>query len=480
MALRTRIFAEENRKWLTLAAVSFGLFMIMLDNTVVNVALPSIQRDLGADLSELEWIVTGYALTFASLMLVGGKVADAYGRRLVFIVGIVVFTFASLMCGLASSSEMLIGSRILQGAGAALMNPATLSIIAATFPPRERGTAIGIWAGTSALALAIGPLVGGLITEHIDWSWIFFVNVPVGVLAIAASLFFIDESRDETHERLDLPGLITSALGLFALTYGLIEANTYGWTSARIVGAFVLAVVSFVAFIALEKRQRAPMLPLELFRNRTYTGANLVMLLVALAMFGVFFFVSLYMQNILGYSAVQTGAAFLPLTVLIVLVAPIAGKASDRFGSRGLITAGMTLLAVQLLLFSQLGPDASFWNLLPAFLIGGVGMALTMTPSAAAATRSVPVDKAGVGSAVLNSARQVGGTMGVAIMGAIVAAEVGDVPTVDSFMRGFERALLVAAGIAIAGAIVAYVLIRPHEEATRRQEQRATPEPVAK
>jgi EmrB/QacA subfamily drug resistance transporter len=455
--------------------------MIMLDNTVVNVALPSIQRDLGADLSELEWIVTGYALTFASLMLVGGKVADAYGRRLIFVIGIVVFTFASLMCGLADSSEMLIGSRVLQGAGAALMNPATLSIIAATFPPRERGTAIGIWAGTSALALAIGPLVGGLITEHIDWSWIFFVNVPVGALGIVASFLFIDESRDETHERLDLPGLVTSALGLFALTYGLIEANTYGWGSARILGAFVLAAVALLAFIALEKQQRAPMLPLDLFRNRTYTGANLVMLLVALAMFGVFFFVSLYMQNILGYSAVQTGAAFLPMTVLIVLVAPIAGKTSDRLGSRGLMTGGMILLAVQLLLFSQLSANASFWNLLPALLIGGVGMACTMTPSAAAATRSVPVDKAGVGSAVLNSARQVGGTMGVAIMGAIMAAELGPVPTPDAFMRGFERALLVAAAIALVGAIVAYVLVRPHEEAGRAAAERTrAPEPIAK
>ena len=452
----------------------------MLDNTVVNVALPSIQRDLGADLSELEWIVTGYALTFASLMLVGGKVADAYGRRLVFVIGIVVFTLASLMCGLAGSSEMLIGSRVLQGAGAALMNPATLSIIAATFPPRERGTAIGIWAGTSALALAIGPLVGGLITEHIDWSWIFVVNVPVGVLGIAASFLFIDESRDESHERLDLPGLVTSALGLFALTYGLIEANTYGWGSARILGAFALAAAALLAFVALEKRQRAPMLPLELFRNRTYTGANLVMLLVALAMFGVFFFVSLYMQNILGYSAVQTGAAFLPMTVLIVLVAPIAGKTSDRLGSRGLMTGGMILLSVQLLLLSQLSATSSFWNLLPAFLIGGVGMAMTMTPSAAAATRSVPVDKAGIGSAVLNSARQVGGTMGVALMGAIVAHETGGVPTPETFMRGFERALLVAAGIAAVGAAVAWILVRPHEEARQRREPTRAPEPVTK
>ena len=351
---------------MTLAAVSVGLFMIMLDNTVVNVALPSIQRELGADLSELEWIVTGYALTFASLMLVGGKVADAYGRRRIFVTGIAVFTLASLLCGLANSTDMLIGARVLQGAGAALMNPATLSIIAATFPPRQRGTAIGIWAGVSALALAIGPLVGGLITEHLHWSWIFFLNIPVGVAGIAASYVFIDESRDESHSSLDLPGLATSAIGLFALTYGLIEANTYGWTSARIVGVFVLAAASLVSFVVIERRRREPMLPLELFRSGTYTGANLVVLLVALAMFGVFFFVSLYMQNVLGYSAVQTGAAFLPMTILIILVAPIAGRASDRIGSRGLMTAGMIFVATQLVLFSRLSADASFWNLLPA------------------------------------------------------------------------------------------------------------------
>ena len=463
--MRARIFAEENRKWFTLAAVSFGLFMIMLDNTVVNVALPSIQRDLDTDLSELQWIVAGYALTFAALMLVGGKLADAYGRRLIFVVGIAVFTIASLLCGLADSGEILIAARVSQGAGAALMNPATLSIIAATFPPHQRGAAIGIWAGVSALALAIGPLVGGLITEHLDWSWIFFVNVPVGILGIVASYVFIDESRDETHERLDLPGLATSAVGLFALTYALIEANTYGWGSARIVGAFVLAGVSLFAFVQLERRQRAPMLPLELFRNGTYTGANLVVLLVALAMFGVFFFVSLYMQNILGYSPVQTGAAFLPMTILIILVAPIAGKTSDRIGSRGLMTAGMVLIAVQLLMFSRLTQDASFWDLFPALMIGGIGMSLTMTPSAAAATRSVPVDKSGVGSAVLNSARQVGGTMGIALMGAIMAAQVGGERTPDAFMRGFESALLVAAGIAVVGAIVAFTLVRPHEGA---------------
>ncbi len=461
--MRARIFAEDRRKWFTLAAVAFGLFMIMLDNTVVNVALPSIQRDLGIGLSELEWIVAGYALTFAALMLVGGKVADAYGRRLVFVIGIGVFTLASLWCGLANSGDMLIAARIVQGVGAALMNPATLSIIAATFPPRQRGTAIGIWAGVSALALAIGPLVGGLITEHVNWSWIFFVNIPVGVLAIGAAYLFIDESRDETHVRLDLPGLATSALGLFALTYALIEGNTYGWGSGRIIGTFVVAVAALVAFVVLEKRQRAPMLPLELFANRTFTGANAVILLVALAMFGVFFFVSLYMQNILHYSAVQAGAAFLPMTVLIILIAPVAGRMTDRVGSRAFMTGGMTLVAIQLLWLSRLDSDASFWNLLPAMLVGGVGMACTMPTATAAATRSVPVEKAGVGSAVLNAFRQVGGSMGIALMGAIVAQEAGGRQTVDAFMDGFHSATLVAALIAILGAIIAFVVVRPHE-----------------
>ena len=458
------IFSEERRKWWTLAAVSFGLFMIMLDNTVVNVALPSIQDDLGATLSQLQWIVTGYALTFAALMLIGGKLADAYGRRLIFVIGIVIFTLASLWCGLSDTSEMLIVARIVQGAGAALMNPATLSIISATFPPKQRGAAIGIWAGVSALALAIGPLVGGLLTEHLSWHWIFFINVPVGVIAIAASFLLITESKDETHESLDLPGLGTSALGLFALTYGLIEANAHGWTSALIVGSFAIAVVSLFAFVMIERRSRFPMLDLSLFRSGTYTGANVAMLLVALAMFGVFFFVSLYMQNVLGYSAVQAGAAFLPMTVLIILVAPIAGKASDRFGSRWLMTIGMVLLGIQLLYFSQLSATASFWNLLPGFLLGGFGMAMAMTPTAAAAIRAVPVHKSGVGSAVLNAMRQVGGSIGIALMGAIVADQVSSRPGVEGFMAGFERALIVASAFAFIGAVVAFALVRQEAE----------------
>jgi EmrB/QacA subfamily drug resistance transporter len=460
--VRARIFDPETRKWWTLAAVAFGLFMIMLDNTVVNVALPAIQADLQADLSELEWIVAGYALTFAALLLTGGKLADLLGRRLIFVIGLAVFVAASLACGLAGSGEVLIAARVVQGVGAALMNPATLSIISATFPPHQRGTAIGIWAGVSALALAIGPLVGGLLTEHASWHWIFFINVPVGLIGIAASLLLIDESRDTSAEqRLDLPGLLTSSIGLFSLTYALIEANTYGWTSGRIVTAFVVAAVALVGFVLLETHQRLPMLDLSLFRNPTFAGANGVMLLVALAMFGVFFFVSLYMQNVLGYSAVQAGAAFLPMTMLIVLIAPLAGRASDRFGSRWLMASGMVLLSTQLFYFSRLGVQESYWTILPAMLIGGVGMSLVMTPSAAAAMSGVPLDKVGVGSGVLNSARQVGGSVGIALIGAIIANEAGGRRTPEAFVDGFSTALVVASLIALAGAVLAVSTIRP-------------------
>ncbi|MGH3033848.1 MAG: MFS transporter [Gaiellaceae bacterium] len=469
--MRARIFAEKNKKWWTLGAVAFGLFMIMLDNTIVNVALPSIQRDLGIDVSELEWVVNGYALTFAVLMLTGGKLADLFGRRLVFILGLAIFTGSSLACGLAESADVLIGARVVQGVGAALMNPATLSIITATFPPRQRGMALGIWVGVSAVALAIGPLVGGVIAEHIDWGWIFFINVPVGIMAIVVARLVIRESRDTSaKQRLDLPGLLTSGVALFALTYGLIEANTYGWTSARILSLFAVAAVGLALFVVLESRQRVPMLDLSLFRNRTFAGANAVMMLVALAMFGVFFFfVSLYMQNVLGYSPTEAGATFLPMTMLIILIAPLAGRFSDRVGSRWLMGAGMSLVALSLLLFSRLDVTSGFWDLLPGLLIGGAGMAMVMTPTTAAAMGSVPVDKAGIGSAVLNSMRQVGGSLGIAIMGAIVLsyADVapGDPRAPQQFVDGFQASLLVAAAIAFAGAVVAVATVREYHHA---------------
>src|SRR5436309_7638836 len=390
MRMKARLFAPQNRKWWTLAAVSFGLFMIMLDNTIVNVALPTLQSSLHLQYSELEWVVTGYALTFGALMLTGGKIADLLGRRLAFVAGLVIFTLSSLACGLAGGASVLIAARVVQGVGAALMNPATLSIITVTFPPRQRGTAIGIWAGVSALALAIGPLVGGLITERINWNWIFYINVPVGVLGILAAFAFIDESRDTSHEqRPDVPGLFTSALGLFALSYGLIEANNYGWTSGRILGSFALAAISLAAFVLLELRQRLPMLELGLFRNRGFAGANSVMLLVGLAMFGVFFYVSLYVQQVLGYSPIQAGASFLPWTLLIIVLAPQAGRLSDRIGPRPLVAGGLVVDSGSLFRFAQLGVQESFWTLLPAMLLGGIGMSAAMAPVTAAAMSSV-------------------------------------------------------------------------------------------
>ena len=428
--MRARLFAPENRKWWTLVAVAVGLFMIMLDNTVVNVALPSIQHDLGISISELEWVVNAYALTFGVLLLSGGKLADMLGRRSIFIAGLVIFTGASLWCGLAGGAASLIAARTVQGVGAALMNPATLSIITATFPPRQRGTAIGIWAGVSALALAIGPLVGGLLTQDINWSWNFFINIPVGVAGVIAARLFIDETKDTSREqRLDLPGLLSSGIGLFALTFGLIETNDHAWGSARVLSLFALALVSLAIFVLLEMRQRIPMLDVSLFRNPTFSGANAVMFLVGLAMFGIFFYNSLFLQRVLGYGAIKTGATFLPMTMLIIFVAPAAGRISDRVGARWLMGGGMLLLTASLLLFATLDASSSWWNILPGLLVGGFGMAVVMAPTTATAMSAVPVDKAGVGSAVINSMRQVGGSLGIAIMGALVATAVSVTPS---------------------------------------------------
>ena len=345
-----------------------------------------------------------------------------------------------------------------------MMNPATLSIITVTFPPRQRGMAIGIWAGVSALALAIGPLTGGVISEYVNWNWIFFINVPIGLIAIAFAFAFIKESKDTSLEqRPDIPGLVSSAIGLFALSYGLIEANNYGWGSTRILVSFAIAAVALVAFVLLELHQRLPMLDLSLFKNKTFSGANTVMLLVGLAMFGVFFFVSLFVQQILGYSPTQAGAAFLPWTLLIVVLAPQSGRISDRVGARWLVTSGMIVLAGSLFLFSRMGAGSDFWTLLPAMILGGIGMGVMMAPVTATAMGSVPRDKAGVGSAVLNSMRQVGGSLGIAVMGAIVAQAVTNNPAVSKqsqFLTGFHHALEVATVIALFGAVIAALTLR--------------------
>ena len=462
---------ERNRRWWTLGAVSFALFMIMLDNTIVNVALPSIGRGLRIGVSQLEWVVNAYTLSFAVLMLTGGRVADLYGRRFVFALGLALFTLSSLACGLAPNAAVLIAARSFQGAGGALMLPATLSIITAAFPAEERGTAIGIWAGVSGSALAVGPLLGGLLTEHVGWSWIFFVNVPIGLVALGAAFLLIVETRaGEGERRLDLTGLVSSAAGLLALVYALIEANSYGWSSGTILLLFAAAILLLGGFVVLERRLPHAMLDLRLFGNRTFGGANIAALLVSLAMFGIFFFVSLYMQNILGYTPVHTGVIFLPMTVLVVVSAPLAGKATDLIGARWPISIGMLLLGAGLLSFSRLGAHASFTDLLPGMLIGGLGTGTAMGPMTTAALSTAPVDEAGVVSGVITTSRQVGGALGIAVMGAIVAAA-ETLPKSDprfglQFVHGFQHALEAGAAITLAGALVSAVLVRRQATST--------------
>jgi len=460
-----RLVSEATRKWWTLGALAFSLFMIMLDNTVVNVALPAIQKDLRIGLSQLEWTINAYTLSFAVLLLMGGKLADFVGRKRVLLVGLVIFTIASLLCGLATTGGTLIAARAVQGLGAALMMPSTLSIIPATFPPRERGTAVGIWAGVSLLALAIGPLVGGLLIEHISWNWIFYVNVPVGAIGFVVSTLVIPESRDTSAEqRLDLPGLLASGIALFALTFALVQANSYGWGSPEIVACLLVSAFAFAAFVAVERRSRLPMLDLSLFRNPTFGGANVVALLVMFILFGIFFFMSIFTQGVLRYSAVETGASFLPMTVVLVAVTPFAAKAASRFGCRWLMATGMAFVGVALLLLSGLDVHSGFWDMVPGYVVGGVGVGLTMTPMTIAVLGSVPVEKSGVASGVLNSFRQVGGALGVAVLGAIVAAQIHGLKPIDArfgpaFVDGFQRALFVAALISFAGAVVAALLV---------------------
>ena len=341
MTARLRL-NEGNRRWWTLVAMCFALFMIMLDNTVVNVALPSIQRDLNADLSSLEWTINAYTLSFAVLLVTGGRLGDIFGRRRMFLAGVVIFAASSAAIGLSPTDSWLVAGRAVQGVGAALMMPATLSIITNAFPAHERGKAIGTWAGVSALALAIGPVLGGFLTESVSWRAIFFLNLPVAVGAVAVTLFAARESRDETVEkRVDIPGIVAITAGLTALVLALVEGNQWGWGSTRILGLLALAVVALTAFVVIEMRTRVPMVDFAFFRSRTFLGANVVAFVVSFAMLAMFFFLALYMQNILGYSPLQAGVRFLPSTIVIMFIAPVAGRLTDRIGPRPLIVSGL-------------------------------------------------------------------------------------------------------------------------------------------
>jgi EmrB/QacA subfamily drug resistance transporter len=490
------LITDDNRKWWTLGAMSFALFMVMLDNTVVNVALPSIQRDLHSDISDLEWVVNGYTLTFAVLIATGGRLGDIFGRRRMFLFGVVIFAVTSATAGLAQDSTMLIVSRAVQGIGAALMMPATLSIVTHAFPASERGKAIGTWAGVSALALSIGPVVGGALTEYVSWRAIFFINLPVAVGAVIATLFAVRESRDDGVDRtVDYPGIVALTAGLTAIVFALIEGNAWGWGSIEIVALLVGGVAALAAFAAIELRSRAPMIDFALFRSRQSVGANLVAFIITFAMMGSFFFMALYLQDILGYGALEAGIRFLPTTLVIAVVAPVAGRLSDRFGPVWPMGVGLSVLSVAMFFFSTIDVNTTYSGLIVPFVLMGIGIALVMSPMSTAAMNAVNVQKAGIASGVLQTSRMVGGTVGVAATGAIFQAELGSgfdpgslVGAPDQaqavFVDALSSAMLLAAAISALGMVIAVTLLRSVRaerpgDASKRREAAAPAAPAA-
>ena len=504
---------DGNRRWWALGAMCFALFMIMLDNTVVNVALPSIQRSLNASTSSLEWTVNAYTLSFAVLLVTGGRLGDLFGRRKIFLAGVVIFACSSAAIGFSPSDTWLVAWRAVQGVGSALMMPATLSIITNAFPPEERGKAIGTWAGVSAMALAIGPVVGGFLVESVSWQSIFFLNLPVAVGAVVIALFAVRESRDETVERsVDIPGVLTLTTGLAALVLALVEGNGWGWGSGLELAMFALAAVGLTAFALVERRRKAPMVDFSFFRSRTFLGANIVAFIVSFAMLAMFFFLALYMQNIRGYSPLQAGVRFLPSTVMIIIIAPLAGRLADRVGSRPLITFGLLAVSGALFWQSHLTVSSGYGALLPGFMLMGVGMGFVMSPMSLAAMNAVDRAKAGVASGILSMNRMVGGTFGVAILGALVAtlgrskidellprlpgaarskladglgsggvahgipARVIDASQ-QAFVYSLHYGLLLGSGVALLGALAAFTLIRKRSD--EQIEAAAVAEPEA-
>jgi EmrB/QacA subfamily drug resistance transporter len=463
-------FPEEQtvrRRWWTLVAVGLATFMTYLDNNVTNVALPTIQRDLHLSVAGLEWVVSSYILVFAGLLLAGGRLADVFGRRRLFVIGLAVFTLASLGAGLAGSGAVLIAARLVQGLGAALMVPTTLAIIVATFDDRrERTQAIGIWAAIGALALAVGPLIGGLISQHLHWGWIFLINVPVGVITMALALFAVAESRDTSAaRRLDVPGLAASVVALFSLTYGLIEGHDKGWTSGPILGAFALAAVAGAAFLFIESRSGQPMVPLSMFRSRVFSGGIGTTMVWAFGIFGIYFFTSLYLQDVVGFSPTKAGLAFVPMALCVAAFSPISGPLAARFGAYRIVSFGLVLNAIGLFLFWRLGQHTSIGALMPGFVLFGAGSGLMNAPLTNAALGAVPQERAGMASALLNNSRELAGLLGITVIGAVLRSRQGvalshGVPAPSAYLDGYHAGLVVTIALILAGVVISYLTLR--------------------
>jgi EmrB/QacA subfamily drug resistance transporter len=438
---------DKRKKILVLLAMCFALFMAMLDNTVVNVALPTISRELGAGVSGLQWIVDSYVLAFATLLLTGGILGDRYGRKKLFLAGLIGFTFASLLCGLSQSTGQLVAARAFQGISAAMVMPGTLSILSVTFPAHERAQAIGIWAGVSGIALALGPTLGGWLVETAGWQSVFFLNVPIGIIGAFVAFRVVSESRSPEARKLDVLGLLLGTGLLTSLTYGLIEANQYGWSDPLILGCLAAAALLVVSFLLWERTTPEPLLPLALFKIPTFAAGTLVALTISFGMFGTFFFASLYFQNIRGYSAFSAGLHMLPLTAMITFIAPQAGKYAQRYGPRWPLTFGLTTAGTGLILMSRANAATPYPYIAVSLAIMGIGMASTMTPMTAAVMGAVGPARAGLGSATTNTAREVGGTLGIAILGTLLTSK----------LKSSMGHLLAAAGLAppVRDAIVA-------------------------
>ena len=405
-------------------------FMVILDATIVNVALPSIQADLGMSEADLQWIVNAYALTFGGFLLLGGRAGDLIGRKLVFLVGVVIFTAASLANGLAPTSEFLIVFRGVQGLGAALIAPAALSIITTTFAEgQERTKAMGVWAAIAVGGGAVGLVLGGMLTDWLSWPWIFFVNVPVGIAVFAAAWRYVPESKDaHAHKSFDLAGAVTVTAGLIALVYGIVKAQEKGWTSLHTFGFFTVALVLLGAFLLIEARSQEPLVRLSIFRVPTVRAANVTMFLVAAGLFAMFFFNTLYLQRVLGYSALQAGFAFLPFTAGIIIGAGLSQQLVPKLGAREVPLIGMPLAIVGLLLFTRLEPGGSYvTDLLPGMILTSVGMGLTFVPITLIATSGIPVDDAGLASGLFNTSQQIGGALGLAVLNTLAVSKADDV-----------------------------------------------------
>ncbi|HEU5062024.1 MAG TPA: MFS transporter [Solirubrobacterales bacterium] len=450
----------NRERWITLLVVSAATAMLLLDVTVVNVALPAIREDLDASFGEMQWVIDAYALTLAATLLSAGALADRIGRRAVFAWGLVIFTACSALCALASSPLFLDLARAAQGIGAAAMFASSLALLANEFQDAERGFALGVWGGVTGAALAIGPLVGGVLTDELDWRWIFLVNLPLGGLLTWLTLRSLPESREQRPRPLDLAGMATFGGACFLATYGLIRGNEDGWSSLPIAGSLLGATALLAAFVAVERRAEAPMLPLSLFRIPAFTGTALVAFAQSVALYPLLLFLAIYLQEVLGLSPTETGLRILPLTLVLVVVAPISGRLTNRWPLRVPLTAGLVLIGIGLLLMRAVEVDSEWTALLPGLLVGGLAIGVISPALAAAMVSVLPVERSGLASGINNTFRQLGIAIGIAGLGAIFEHRFeGALDPRAGIVDGLQAVLAVAAIVAFLGAILAWPLL---------------------